>query len=61
MKILLGSFCFGLFFLMACTSNTKPPAQTEAAPVKVEAVAPNLPPPDSLNMKHEEEEEEEKN
>lgn len=61
MKILLGSFCFGLFFVMACTSNTKPPAQTEAAPVKVEAVAPNLPPPDSLNMKHEEEEEEEKN
>ncbi|HQX45479.1 MAG: hypothetical protein IPP06_10640 [Saprospiraceae bacterium] len=61
MKILLGCFCFGLFFLMACTSNTKPPAEKQVTPVNVEAVAPNLPPPDSLNMKHEEEEEEEKN
>lgn len=61
MKRLFESFCLGLIFLMACTSNSKPPADKQVTPVNVEAVAPNLPPPDSLNMKHEEEEEEEKN
>lgn len=59
MKRLIVSFSFILLFSMACTNNPKPTAQKEAAPVKVEAVAPNLPPPDSLNMKHDDDDEKE--